>query len=567
MNIKRIFSHSSLPSKKEIIKAVESFSPQRKIVFLCLACICFVSGIALLSNITLKPFQNEIAVPGGSYTEGIIGNPRFVNPVLSISNADKDIENLVFAGLTRKTHDGSIVLDLAEDFSVSPDNLTYIFTIKENARFHNGKSVTADDVVFTIKQIQNPEIKSPRRVSWESVQVEKVDSKTVRFVLSQPFIGFLENTSVGILPLHIWEEVAVAEFSFSPLNIDPIGAGKYKVKNIKKTRGGLVQSYTLKRFRLYASEKPFIEKIHTIFFEQEKDAIKAFKSGDINSLSGISPESLSELPKNTKIYTATLNRMFGIFFNQKNTILADKRIREAINTGLNRDEIIQGALFGFGKSITSPLPATIQTGNPQAKNVSHTIEKSQSLLDQAGWSMGPDGIRSKGDTKLTLKIATAKIPELERAAHSIEEQLEQLGFDIIVESFEIQNLNQNIIRPRNFEILLFGQILNQESDLFAFWHSSQISDPGLNISNYQNKSVDKSLEEALRTFDIQKRLTLYANFEKEFFNDLPVSMLYNPELLYIVRGTIHNIQLSPITNSSQRLLDMADWYTQTDYTF
>jgi len=566
MNIKRIFSHISIPKKQEVLRAVKSFSRTRKTVFLVVACIFFVSGISLFSQTLIQPFEQEVPAQGGIHKEGIIGTPRFVNPVLSLSTADKDVESLIFSGLTRKTREGSIILDLAEDFSVSADNLIYTFTIDDNARFQDGEKVTVDDIVFTIQQIQNPEIKSPKRVSWEGIKVEKIDEKTVRFVLSQPFISFLENTSVGILPSYLWNTVPNEEFSFSPLNIEPIGAGKYKVKDITKSKGGAVNSYLLKASRYYSGEKPFIRKIKLYFYEKEENAIKAFRGNDIHALAGISPQSLSSLSKKTTVYTATLNRMFGLFFNQKdNAITSDIKIRQAINLALDREQIIQEALVGFGQAIESPLQTTIETTNIK-NSFTANKEKSVSILEQEGWAMNSQGVRQKGNIELSIKLTTAKIPDLEAVAEVIQKELRDIGIKIIIESHETNDLNQYVIRPRNFEMLLFGQIINQEGDIFAFWHSSQTSDPGLNITSYQNKTVDKTLEEIIQTFDINKRAVLYSNFENQFLKDIPALFIYSPQLIYVVRGTIHNVELSPITNSSQRLLDMQEWYTETNHT-
>lgn len=565
MNIKNIFSRISIPQKKEIVTAVKSFSKQRKIVFLCFACLCFVSGIALFAQVAIQPFQEEIPVEGGTHKEGIIGTPRFVNPVLSFTNADKDVESLVFSGLTRKTIDGSIVLDLAEDFSVSADNLVYTFTIDENARFHDGKPVTAEDVVFTIQKIQNPEIKSPKQVLWEGVKVEVVDTKRVRFVLKQPFIGFLENTTIGILPKHKWEDVAVDEFTFSPLNTEPIGAGKYKIQNVKRTKGS-VDTYVLKQSRYYHGEKPLIRKIHLYFFEDDTEAIRALKNNQVDAVAGLGPDSVDSLPPNTDIYTATLHRMFGLFFHQKeNSPIQEKAVRQAIDLALDRQTIIQEVFQGFGEPIKSPLPTNIQTNNDYKNSIKSDTQTAEALLTAAGWTETSGGTRYKNGKPLTVTLTTADIPELKEVSTIIQQQLREIGIEITIQTLSVDDLNQNVIRPRNFEILLFGHMLNQESDVFAFWHSSQTRDPGLNISSYKNQTVDKALEKIIRTFDTEERAKLYSQFESEFFKDVPATFIYSPELMYAVHGKVGNIILSPITNSSQRLLDMETWYKETNY--
>lgn len=567
MNIKNIFSRSSIPSHKEFLAAVKSFSRRRKIVFLCVFCIFFVSGITLFAKVAIQPFQEEIAVEGGIHREGVIGVPRFVNPVLSFATTDKDIESLVFAGLTKKTIDGSVVLDLAEDFSVSPDNLIYTFTLREDARFHDGQPVTASDVVFTVQTIQNPEIKSPKQVFWEGVKVEAIDERTVRFTLKQPFISFLENTSLGILPMHAWENTSSEEFPFSKLNTEPIGAGKYKITSVRGDRDS-IQVYILESSRYYAGEKPFIQTLHISFFEDEEKAIKALKKNKIDAVAGISSQSIDSLPKGTQIYTATLHRMFGLFFNQKeNSPIQEKAVRQAIDLAIDRKAVIDDALHGFGQPIKSPLPTTIPTQNEYKNNVESDIENASQILDSAGWIQNQNGTRYKNEQPLYLTITTASIPELEVVAYNLQAQLKTIGIDTRIQTLSINDLNQNVIRPRNFEVLLFGNMLNQEGDIFAFWHSSQTGDPGLNISSYKNKTVDTLLEKIIQTFDINQRVKLYTQFENEFFKDIPATFIYSPELIYAVKGSIHDVVLSPITNSSERLLDMQNWYIETNYVF
>lgn len=565
MNIKTIFSKFSLPKKGELRTAVKSFSKQRKIIFLCFLCLCFVSGVALFSQVAIQPFQEKIPVFGGDHKEGIVGSPRFINPVLSFSNVDKDIESLVFSGLTKKNMDGTITLDLAEDFSVSQDNLVYTFTISENARFHDGKMVTAQDIVFTIQKIQDPEIKSPKQVLWEGVSVEAIDDRRVRFVLKQPFISFLENTSIGILPMHLWERTPSLEFAFSPLNIEPVGSGKYKVKNVKKNQSS-VEQITLKSYRHYAGNKPYLKKIYLYFFKDDTEAIRSLKNNRIDAIAGLSPESINNLPSDTVLYTATLHRMFGLFFNQKeHSPVQERAVRQAIDIGIDREDIVRKGLYGFGTPIKSPLPPYIETNNPYRNTLEQNTEAASSLLSSSGWTMTDNGTRYKNGQPLEITIATASIPELQRVAEILQTQLKDLGIRVIIQSFSINDLNQNIIRPRNFEVLLFGNMLNQEGDIFAFWHSSQTGDPGLNIASYKNNIIDRVLERILQTFDINQRANLYIQFENEFFKDMPALFMYSPEFIYAVHGKIQNITLSPITNSSQRFLDIDEWYKETNY--
>ena len=226
------------PTREEITIAIHSFNKRWLFVILILFLMVFVATIILLSRINQR-FTTTIPASGGSFHEGIIGTPRFVNPVLALSDADKDMTKLVYSGLMRKLPNGSFIPDLADAYTVSSDQLTYTFTIKDNIFFHDGASITADDIVFTISTIQDPIIKSPSRLNWEGVTVEKIDSHTIAFKLKQPYAAFLDNTTVGILPSHIWSTIPSEQFSFSDFNITSVGSGPYKITDVEKRSGGV----------------------------------------------------------------------------------------------------------------------------------------------------------------------------------------------------------------------------------------------------------------------------------------------------------------------------------------
>ena len=239
-----------------------------------------------------------------------------INPVIALSDADKDLTTLVYSGLMRKTPDGKFIPDLAQSYTVSPDGTVYTFIIKKNAKFQDGTKVTADDIIFTIEKINDPLIKSPRQSGWTGVVVTKKDDSTVVFTLPQPYISFIDNTTIGILSSKLWKNVTIDKFSISPLNIKAIGSGPYKIKSVTKNSDGISEKYTLERFSNFTLGKPRIKYINIISYSNEKDMVKALLNHSIDQAGGISAENTDSLVKsNFVIHTATLPRIFGIFFN------------------------------------------------------------------------------------------------------------------------------------------------------------------------------------------------------------------------------------------------------------
>jgi len=576
--------------KEELLNAVSSFSNKQFAIFLGLFFISVISAIIIIAKIN-STFLVTVPARGGSITEGIIGSPTLVNPVIAFSDADKDLTALVYSGLMRKTPDGQFIPDLAESYTVSPDGTVYTFKIKEDAKFHNGKDVTADDVVFTIEKTKDPLIKSPRRSSWDGINVTKKDDYTVEFTLVKPFISFMNNTTIGILPSLLWKSVNVNEFNLSVLNTKAIGSGPYKITEVIKNKDGVSLKYELTRFSNFTLGKPLIKKINIISFTNEKDLMKALQNGSISQAGGISPENAKNLAKNGhKVSTSTLPRIFGIFYNNSsNKIFSDRTIVKAIDKAIDRQEIIDRILSGYGAIASNPIPEKIIQTENLNKFTSTTIEEVNDLLEKDGWKLGEDGIRLKGGTssksvtskvngktvtktvkttspltRLSFSLTTGDTPELRQAASLLKDQLLKIGIEVDIKKvYETGQLNQ-VIRARDYEALFFGQIINHESDLYSFWHSSQRSDPGLNIGLYNNKKVDSILESIQKILTPEDREAKYWDLFKEFENDIPSFTIYSPKYLYITSSSLNNFTLSNITTPSDRFSSVYLWSADTD---
>ena len=576
--------------KRELLDAVASFSKKQFIFFIGLLLVAIASVIAMLANINSK-FLVDVPISGGTINEGIIGVPTLINPVIALTDADKDLTSIIYSGLMRKTSDGQFIPDLAESYTVSPDGTIYTFTIKKEAKFHNNTNVTADDVIFTIEKIKDPLIKSPRKMGWDGVTVSKKDEKTVVFTLSQPYISFIDNTTIGILPSSLWKTVSTNEFNLSPLNVKAIGSGPFKIKSVSKNSDGISEEYKLERFNDFSLGKPLVKNFNILSFANEKDLTKALLNNTIDQAGGISSENTTDFKNNNYvIHTATLPRIFGIFFNsEKNKIFNDQNILKAFNKIIYRQEIIDDVLGGYGSAINNPIPEKIVAGNFNENYNNSTIEEANAILNKSGWIMGEDGIRSKGGSttktitkkvggktvkqtvkstdpivKLSFSLTTGDTPELKQTASLIKDQFAKIGVEVDIKKvYESGQLNQ-LIRARDYEALFFGQVINHESDLYSFWHSSQRTDPGLNIAMYNNKKVDTILESIQKTLKAEDRLMKYQDLLNEFTNNIPALLIYSPKYLYITSPKLNNISFENITIPSDRFASIYTWSADTD---
>jgi peptide/nickel transport system substrate-binding protein len=559
-----------LPTKKEIEVGLQSFTQKDWIVVSILFLVMVASSVVLISKIN-KQIATVIPTEGGSFSEGIIGTPRFVNPVLALSGPDKDLTKLVYSGLMRKNAKGELITDLAESYEVSEDGLFYTFSIRNDATFHDGTQVTAEDIVFTIERIQDPLLKSPERTSWEGVTAEVIDRKTVKFTLKQPYVSFLDNTTIGILPFHIWSRVATEQFSFTDFNLRAIGSGPYKITSISKKNSGVIQEVSLKSFKDFTLGEPYINGIDLHFFSNEAALTRALESGVVDAAHALTPSYVAEENfKPETINTAPLARNFSLFFNSnKNPIFQDEDLLEALELAIDKQTIISLVLSGYGSAIDHPIPKTIAefqtlSGTTETKPFKERQLEAETKLDKLGWKKGEDGIRRKNGKELYFSISTGNAFELQQAAEIIREYFSLIGIQVELKVFEIGNLNQNIIRPRNYEALFFGQIVSKEADLYAFWHSSQREDPGLNIAMYANKDVDEILEDILKEKPTPERFKLYANLKKEFDQNIPAIFVYSPDFIYITPKKVKNISYKTIVSAEDRFNTVHEWYIQTD---
>ncbi len=563
-----------LPKKNEIKIVISSFSKKELVVFFGFVLLLIISTIVILETIN-KSFMVNVPTSGGSISEGMVGTPRFINPVLAFSDVDDDLVSLVYSGLMRKDSKGDLIPDLAEKYKISNDGLSYTFTLKNNIYFHDGKPVTVEDIIFTINEIKNPVIKSPKKANWDGISVEKIDERNIKFTLKQPYVSFLENLTIGILPQHLWINSPI---ELNNLNIDPVGAGPYKVKNVSKQSSGVINYYELSAFNKFSLGKPYIENIRLNFYTNETDLIAALEKGEVDQISSITPKNAETLKeKNYTIESSILPRVFGLFFNQnQNQLFTDKFIIEAINKAIDKDRIVHEVLSDYGVVINDPIPPNIieyqKLNKEDSLSRGERLSEAQNILTKDGWKKGTDGFlektttvkKKKVVTRLEFSISTSNATELAKSAELIKEDLGAIGIKVDIKTFEIGNLNQYVIRPRKYDALLFGQIITHESDLFAFWHSSQRKDPGLNVAMYTNTKVDKILEDAFTTTDEKSRIKKYAQFEDEIKKDMPAVFLYSPKFIYVVSKNIKGLSLDHITSPSDRFLNSYLWYIDTD---
>ncbi len=542
------------------------------IVLTCISIGTITLGIYLWQkNIALMV---KIPAPYGSFTEGVVGNPRFINPILAVSDVDKDLTTLIYSGLMRKKSDGSLIEDLAQSYTISKDFKTYHFILKPNLTWHDGTPITTKDIAYTINSTKNPDLKSPFQSLWNNATVEIKNDREITFSLYKPFPGFLEMLSLGILPKHIWSNVDIANFAFSEHNLDPIGSGPYKIDKIKKDSSGVPILYELKSFKNFTLTEPHINQINFRLYPNEALLIVDYEQEKIDSMNSINPSYVEKIKSADKrIITTPLPRVFGLFFNQnQNPIFTQSEVREALDLSIDKNYIVQNVLNGYGTVVNGPLsPQTFGYEAIKSIDIDENLRSQRSLdiLKKNGWSPNKDGILMKkingNDTLLKLTITTTDSEELKTIASFVKTQWNKIGVQVDIIVLDQNTLNQEAIRPRKYDVLLFGMVIGNEADLYSFWHSSQRSDPGLNISFYTSVRADNLLAKLETTNDKEQRRDLVRDIQNTIASDYPAVFMYSPYFIYAAPDKVQNIEIKYLTRSSDRLLEIYDWYIDTEY--
>ncbi len=526
-----------------------------------MASLFFWSGKVFLS------LTKEAPDFGGIYSEGIIGQPSFINPLLSQNNeVDAAISNIIYSGLLKNDKDGQLINNLADRYEISQDSKEYTFYIKKGIKWHDDLELTANDIIFTINTLRDPLFKSSLRQDWQGVKVEKIDDYTIKFVLENPYFGFLENLTLGILPEHIWKNVDHDKFHLVKYNLEPIGSGPYKYVSYRKDSDGNILDYKISSFKNYFQGSPYVEEINFSFYSNEQYLIDAYNGKKISGIGSVSSQNgnLDMFRKNTSLYEIKIPWSFSVFFNKnKSVALANKEIRLALDLATDKQQLINDVLIGKGVPLDAPFFTGTDEFNTALERNNFNIEKAKQVLDDAKWVIGDDGLRSKDGVKMEFKLLTVDSPDLIKTSEILKEQWSKVGASVIVESFDFSDIQQNYIKPREYDAILVGQDSSFNVDPYSFWHSSQKKDPGLNLALFDDEVADKLIEEARAETNKSERVNRYYKFQEIIKENVPAVFLFSPYYLYVVDSKIKGVEIEKINSSQFRFSNINKWYIKT----
>lgn len=528
--------------------------------------IAIVGSLVWSGLVFYRSHTRQIPSHGGILTQGVVGQPKNINPVLATTPADLLLTRAVFSGLYTYDNQGHPTPDLATSLpAISNDGRTYTVTLKANLSWHDGKPVTSSDVVFTIAKIQDPAINSPLRGLWLSTTVQAINDQTIIFTTKEESGPFLHNLTVGLLPEHIWHSVAPENFATTGLNLTPLGNGPYAVRQVENTPSKRVSKILLDSFA-NSPRTPFLDGVTVRFYETQDEINRAFSGQEINALGVGLADSFPDTPANLQNNTRmSVPQYQAVFLNTKRSLLTSPQVREALLLSLNSTEITQAAWPNQALAIGG-----IPLGENDFTNSAPTtpdLAKADELLNAAGWKKTISGIRTKGKTELTLTLVTPNTPPFATAAGLIQTAWTNLGVKLTVIPAETGELIGTYVRPRNFDALLFSEKSNADADPFAFWHSSQAKDPGLNVSGLAVPQVDKLITDARTNTDAATREALYKQLTQLLATQHAALYLNQSLYTYVTNPALRGIQIERIPDPSWILALSTGWYTKQTRTW
>jgi peptide/nickel transport system substrate-binding protein len=553
---------------KVLFKVIKSFSLEEKVlasVFVFLGIFFGIKGVAIVFN------PASVFADSGVYTEGLISTKQvLINPLyVDFSNANRDVSSLVFSGLLKYDPKFKGFVDDLANLTISEDKQEYILTLKDDVKWHDGSSLTADDVIFTYNIIQDPDFQNPLiRANFEGVKIEKINEKSVKFIITRPNSFFITNLNVGILPKHLLEGVSVHDLLTNQFNLKPVGTGPYKVLNQLEVTPDGKQKVTLVLNESYYSFKPTIREVRFIISPDEDTLLKEKSSLNVVSkINGRLVELLNDSRFGVKTYS--LPQYTAIFFNTESQYLKSSKVRVGMIKSIDKDGLL--SKLTNKSRVDTPLMDLNQKewiNKPDLNEANgaffdsglkfkkddkgQLVEGEQFRRDKEGKEVEMVLLARIYDPNSSLSIDTAKTVEY------LVESWKKAGIKISVKYLDETEFMDSI-KSRDYDMVLAGQSMGYNLDTFTFWHSSQAKENGANLANLKSFPVDQQIEKIRETFDLAEKEERQKKLAELISKEAPALFLYRSANTFLTDDKVKNIELDNLAFESDRFANVRDW--------
>lgn len=515
---------------------VRVLSKRETKIFFALFVVCAISSMWRIA-IAFQENTQIVGVDGGTYREGIVGQPTALNPILATNVVDQDLVALTFTPLS----------ELLDDIQIEENGRVYTLILKENLRWDDKEQFTSDDVVFTIDSIKKLGTLSPLSKSWQNIKAERLSEIKTRIELPNANMFFKDSLEkTYIIPKHIFGKIPPANFHLSTYTLEPVGNGPYRFKSVSKDMDGFIKQYELEKNPLYTGPHTHIQNIVIKFFETQERMEEAFSLKQIQGMGSMTPLKNTELleSRRNKIVAVPMTNYYAIFFNfTRNQVLKNRELREALGLAIQKNELIKRAFNGNATESNSPFPGYGSTdaydpelARKKIESIQATtgpIEISLSVPDNSAFKIAGDYIKNSWESIGVSRVNILTIPE--------------------------ENVVEKIIDTRDYETILFGNSLENKDDIFSFWHSSQRFYPGLNLSLYENKTVDNLIEQMRQETDESRKEEIRSTIHGFIKSETPAIFLFSLPYTYVLSDLVNGFDMKEMSAPRDRFEQIYDW--------
>lgn len=549
-------------ARKFVVKRWENFREARQKIAIWVLVAGVVIGAAGMQMWWYQDgYRTSANARGGAYAEAVLGPLDTLNPIFARTSAEESAGEMLFSRLLTYDETGNLTYDLANSMKIGDDNRTYTLTIRPDARWSDGLYVSARDVVFTVELLQKPATRSTL-TGWNDVRVKQVDERTVAFSLPAVYAAFPHALRfLPILPSHILRDIEPSQVRENSFSSNPVGSGPFTLKLVQDVDAANGRKVVhLARNDAYFRGAPRLSRVQLHVYKDADSIRRALTTSEVNAASDLSVLTAQELSGSRyTVENRPVNSGVYAILNTTSSILQDKRVRQALQAGTNTNEV-RRAVSDNLPPLHLPIMDSLVSGNVPATPV-YSKERAAQLLDEAGWAL-EGSVRKKDGQQLALSIVTTKNTDFEKALTAISEQWRSIGVaittSIVDPSDPAQNVAQDILQPRRYDILLYQLTIGGDADVYAYWHSSQASG-GFNLSSYKNAIADEALLSARTRVEKDLRSAKYNTFMNQWLNDVPAIGLYQSTAQYVHTESVHTIPQDAV------LISAADRYRSVLY--
>ncbi len=561
--------------------------------------LALIAGFVGIPSVLPGAPTAALATPGAGtplarpYREGVLSRPVSVSPFSARSQADRDLVALVFSGLVRNGPSGTIVPDLAERWSVDPTGSIWTFVLRRDARWQDGDAVTAEDVAFTIRVLQDPTYTGPGAGSWNEVSVHTLDPRTVVFTLATPLGGFLQAATQPIAPAHLLSDVPIAGLATAPFGRQPVGSGPFAVASLDQDKAELIPAATVldapdasaspapsndslaqpASTQRPGAPVPYLAGIEFRFFDDPGALAQAYSAGAVDAASGLSPAMTSKLASGTDSHALHYpgSTLTAVLLNLRpgHPEFADPAVRAALLAAIDRPTMVRGAFSMAAGLATSPIPPSSPLFDRAAGSpVPYDPVAAAAGLKAAGWSLATDGWHlAKAKTPIDIELLSpdrGSNPAAFDAAEDVAHDWKAIGIGVHHVALSPGEFANDRLATGKFSAAVGDVTIGLDPDLYPLLASSQTVQGASNVIGLQDPTLDALLVAARKPGSMVERQAAYAALQQQLVKgDYLLPLAFADESV-VVRDIVQGPSVRGVGDPADRFWDVLTWRLAAD---